>query len=63
MTATVIRADDIRPGDLVRICGRPETVTRIEAADSGRVHVYTPDDPSDPYLFHTGEDVPLLHRD
>lgn len=57
-----IPAYNIRPGDQVLICGRPETVTRV-GPHGEYVPVYAPDDPADPYLFRPGEMVTLLARD
>jgi hypothetical protein len=58
---TRILARHVQPHDQILICGRPETVTRVE--DHGEeIHVYAPDDPYDPYLFKDRELVTLLAR-
>ena len=56
-----ILARDVRARDVVLICGRPEIVTRVEH-HGDLVHVYAPDDPSDPYLLKRGELVSLISR-
>jgi len=48
----------LEPGDIITLCGRRETVTRVEAAGT-YVHVYVPDDPNDPYLLKPNEIVPI----
>ncbi|MCZ4510465.1 hypothetical protein O3Q52_20175 [Streptomyces sp. ActVer] len=51
-------ASQLKPGDNITLCGRPEIVTRVEDAGT-YIHVYVPDDPSDPYLLKPNEIVPI----
>lgn len=51
----------LNPGDVITLCGRRETVTRIKHT-STHIHVYVPDDPTDPYLLKPNEIVPV-HTD
>jgi hypothetical protein len=52
---------DLRPGDHAIICGRPETVTRVQ--DAGEwVHVYTVGDDGDAFLFRHHDAVPVTQR-
>lgn len=51
-------ASQLKPGDIITLCGRRETVTRVESAGA-YVHIYVPDDPSDPYLMKPNEIVPI----
>jgi len=48
----------LKQGDVITLCGRRETVTRVENAGT-HIHVYVPDDPSDPYLLKPNEIVPI----
>lgn len=53
-----ITAAQLKAGDVITLCGRRETVTRVENAGT-YIHVYVPDDPNDPYLLKPNEIVPI----
>lgn len=57
MTTQTI-ASQLKPGDVITLCGRIETVTRVETAGE-YMHIYVPDDPTDPYLVKPNEIVPI----
>lgn len=51
-------ARHLKPGDRITLCGRHETITRVEHVN-GEINVYVPDDPNDPYLLGPNEIVPI----
>lgn len=64
----LLPADQVRPGDVVRMNGRPETVVRVEEVARpvlpGRtVHLHTEGDGlSDPFLMRPTDIVHVLSR-